>query len=102
MKVENLDLPEDLKQKYTDSGITDLNPPQRKAVENGLMEGEDMIVASPTASGKTFIAELAMANKSLKQGKTAVYIVPLKALAAEKYQDFTERYEDLNVMMSVG
>ena len=102
MKVENLDLPEDLKQKYTDSGITDLNPPQEKAVESGLMEGKDMIVASPTASGKTFIAELAMANKSLKQGKTAVYIVPLKALAAEKYQDFTERYEDLNVMMSVG
>ncbi|MBY6287176.1 DEAD/DEAH box helicase [Nanohaloarchaea archaeon H12] len=102
MKVENLDLPEDLKQKYTDSGITDLNPPQEKAVKTGLMDGEDMIVASPTASGKTFIAELAMANKSQKQGKTTVYIVPLKALAAEKYQDFTERYEDLNVMMSVG
>jgi helicase len=102
VKVENLDLPEGLKQSYLDSGITDLNPPQKKAVEAGLMEGEDMVVAAPTASGKTFIAELAMVNKAVKQGKTAVYIVPLKALAAEKYQDFSERYEDLDVMMSVG
>jgi replicative superfamily II helicase len=102
VKVENLDLPEGLKQSYLDSGITELNPPQEKAVETGLMEGEDMVVAAPTASGKTFIAELAMVNKAVKQGKTAVYIVPLKALAAEKYQDFSERYEDLDVMMSVG
>ena len=102
MKTENLDLPEDLKQKYIDSGITELNPPQEKAVDAGLMEGEDMVVASPTASGKTFIAELAMANKAVDKEKTAVYIVPLKALAAEKYQDFSERYDDLDVMMSVG
>ena len=102
MRTENLDLPERIKEDYIDSGITELNPPQELAVEAGLMEGDDMVVASPTASGKTFIAELAMVNKAVKQGKTAVYIVPLKALAAEKYQDFSERYEELDVMMSVG
>lgn len=102
MKTENLEIPERIKQDYIDSGITDLNPPQEKAVEAGLMEGEDMIVAAPTASGKTFIAELAMVNQAVKQGKKAVYIVPLKALASEKYQDFSERYEELDVMMSVG
>jgi len=100
--VENLELPETIKKDYIDSGITELNPPQEKAVNAGLMDGDDMVVASPTASGKTFIAELAMVNKAVKQGKTAVYIVPLKALAAEKYQDFSERYEELDVMMSVG
>lgn len=102
MKVKNLDIPDRIKQDYIDSGITKLNPPQEKAVEAGLMEGEDMIVAAPTASGKTFIAELAMVNQTVKQGKKAVYIVPLKALASEKYQDFSERYEELDVMMSVG
>ena len=102
MKVKNLDLPERIEQDYTSSGITKLNPPQEKAVSQGLMEGEDMIVASPTASGKTFIAELAMVNKVLKNNKTAVYIVPLKALASEKYEDFSERYEDLDVRISVG
>jgi helicase len=102
VKVENLELPERIKQDYIGSGITELNPPQRKAVDAGLMEGEDMIVASPTASGKTFIAELAMVNQVKKEGGKAVYIVPLKALASEKYEDFSERYEDLDVMMSVG
>jgi len=102
VKVENLDIPERIKEDYIDSGITELNPPQKKAVEAGLMEEEDMIVAAPTASGKTFIAELAMVNQAVKQGKKAVYIVPLKALASEKYNDFSERYEELDVMMSVG
>ncbi|MFB6145740.1 MAG: DEAD/DEAH box helicase [Candidatus Nanohaloarchaea archaeon] len=58
-----------------------LNPPQEKAVKGGLMDGEDMIVASPTASGKTFIGELAMVNQVVQNDKAAVYIVPLKALA---------------------
>lgn len=102
MKVKNLDIPDKIKQDYIESGITELNPPQEKAVKAGLMDGKDMIVAAPTASGKTFIAELAMVNKAVKQGKKAVYIVPLKALASEKYQDFSERYQDLDVMMSVG
>ena len=102
VKVKNLDIPKDLKNSYIDSGITDLNPPQRDAVEAGLMKGDDMIVAAPTASGKTFIAELAIVNQVINNEKTAVYIVPLKALASEKYQDFSERYSDLNVRMSVG
>ena len=102
MKTENLELPEGLKQKYIDEGITELNPPQEQAVEKGLMDGEDLIVASPTASGKTFIAELGMAKKAVEQNKTAIYIVPLKALASEKYEDFSERYENLNVQMTVG
>ena len=102
MKLENLDIPEGLKQDYIDEGITDLNPPQEAAVNAGLMKGEDMIVAAPTASGKTFIAELGIVEKAVKEEKTAVYVVPLKALASEKYDDFDERYDDLEVMMSVG
>ncbi|MFB6209717.1 MAG: DEAD/DEAH box helicase [Candidatus Nanohaloarchaea archaeon] len=102
MKVEDLKLPEKVKKEYIESGITELNPPQEKAVEAGLLEGEDMVVASPTASGKTLIAELAMVNQVKKQGGKAIYIVPLKALASEKYRDFSERYSELDVMMSVG
>lgn len=102
VKVSNLDIPDRIKKDYMDSGITELNPPQEKAVEAGLMDGDDMVVAAPTASGKTFIAELAMVNQAVKQGKKAVYIVPLKALASEKYNDFSKRYENLDVMMSVG
>ncbi len=102
MKVENLDLPKKVKKDYIDSGIKELNPPQKKAVEAGLMDQKDLIIASPTASGKTFIAELAIVNQVKNNKGKAIYIVPLKALASEKYQDFKERYQDLNVMMSIG
>ncbi len=102
MKVQNLDLPSHIKEDYLEAGITELNPPQEKAVDAGLLENQDMIVAAPTASGKTFIAELAMVEKVIKQDKTAVYIVPLKALASEKYEDFKERYSDQEVKISVG
>lgn len=102
MKVSRLDLPENVKKSFAASGITELNPPQQDAVDSGLLEGRDMVVASPTASGKTLIAEMAMAKKSVEEGGKAVYIVPLKALAAEKYRDFSERYPSLDVKMSVG
>ena len=102
VKVGNLDIPRDLRQSYIDEGIIELNPPQRDAVGAGLMEEKDMIVAAPTASGKTFIAELAIVNQVINNERIAVYIVPLKALASEKYMDFSERYDDLNVKMSVG
>ena len=102
MKVKNLDIPEKYKDDFISSGITELNPPQRQAVKNGLTEAKDMVVASPTASGKTFIAELAILNQVIQKNGTAVYIVPLKALASEKYSDFKERYSELDVRISVG
>lgn len=102
MEVESLEIPDRIKQDFLSDGIETLNPPQQEAVNAGLMEGEDMVVAAPTASGKTFIAELAMVKQAVENGKKAVYIVPLKALASEKYQDFSERYSELDVRMSVG
>ncbi|MFB6245829.1 MAG: DEAD/DEAH box helicase, partial [Candidatus Nanohaloarchaea archaeon] len=102
MEVERLSIPENIKRDFLDSGITELNPPQEKAVDAGLLKGKDMVVASPTASGKTLIAEMAMARNVIEEEKTAVYIVPLKALASEKYEDFKERFEDQNVRIAVG
>ncbi len=101
-EVAGLDIPEKVKEKFLDEGITQLNPPQVQAVEKGVLEGNDMIVASPTASGKTLIAELAISKQVVENGGKAIYIVPLKALASEKYQDFSERFDDKDVRMSVG
>lgn len=102
MKLEKLDIPSHIRKRFSSSGIKQLNPPQRKAVESGLLKGRDMVVASPTASGKTLIAEIAMAKQVVENDSKAVYIVPLKALAAEKYRDFRERYSELEVRLSVG
>ena len=102
MKLENLELPERIKTDFIGNGITELNPPQQLAVENGLIDSKDMIIAAPTASGKTLIAEMAMSKQVVENNKKAVYIVPLKALASEKFQDFRDRFDQENVRISVG
>ena len=61
-----------------------LRPCQEKALEKGLLERKNLLVCSPTASGKTLVAEIAAINSILKTGKKAVYIVPLRSLASEK------------------
>ena len=83
--------------------ITNLRPAQEKSIKEGLLDGNNLLVCTPTASGKTLIAELA-ALKSIICGKgKAVYIVPLKALASEKYRDFKRRYDKVaKVALSIG
>jgi len=83
--------------------ITELRPSQEKAINAGLLEGKNLLVCTPTASGKTLIAELASMKRILEGKGKGVYIVPLKALANEKYKDFTERYGQLcKVALSSG
>jgi len=83
------------------SGYRELNPAQRMAVDAGLLEGKSMVVAAPTASGKTLIAEMAALNV-IRKNKKVVYIVPLKALAAEKHDEFREKYEKLGIRVAVS
>jgi helicase len=87
MKVEDLPLSRDLIERYTSSGICELYPPQVECVEKGIFNGKNLLVAIPTASGKTLVAEMAMHFHFRKGGK-CLYIVPLKALASEKYEEF--------------
>ncbi len=86
-----------------DKEIKKLRPAQEKAIKKGLLDGKNLLVCTPTASGKTLIAELA-ALKSILEGKgKAVYIVPLKALASEKYKDFKKRYRNVaKIALSIG
>ncbi|MCE8422377.1 MAG: ATP-dependent DNA helicase, partial [Candidatus Methanoperedens sp.] len=72
------------------SGITSLYPPQSDAIDAGLIEGKNVVAAIPTASGKTLLAEFAMLRSILneQQRGKALYIVPLRALASEKYDRF--------------
>jgi helicase len=83
-------------------GIEELYPPQAEAVEAGVTRGENLVAAIPTASGKTLVAELAMLS-SVARGGTALYIVPLRALASEKRAEF-EQFEEygLDVGVSTG
>lgn len=67
-------------------GYSSLYPPQEMALSQGILEGKNMLVTTPTASGKTLIAMIAIL-KTIEQGKKAVYLTPLRALASEKHDD---------------
>ncbi|HLD87474.1 MAG TPA: DEAD/DEAH box helicase [Candidatus Nanoarchaeia archaeon] len=83
--------------------ITELRPSQKKAVSAGLLDGKNLLICTPTASGKTLIAELASMKAVLEKRGKAVYIVPLKALATEKYREFKRRYEGVaKIALSIG
>jgi len=56
-----------------------------------LDEGESVLVAAPTGSGKTIVAEYAV-NRALEGGQKAFYTTPLKALSNQKFGDFVARY----------
>ena len=87
MKIADLPIPDILMRRYLSAGLEDLYPPQAECVEKGLFEGKNLLVAIPTASGKTLIAEMAM-HSHIQRGGKCLYIVPLKALASEKFDDF--------------
>jgi len=84
-------------------GIKKLFPPQEQAFETGVLEGTNLVLAVPTSSGKTLVAEICMLKAILDGRGKALYLVPLKSLAREKYADF-KKYETLgiSVAMSVG
>ena len=85
--------------------ISKLFPPQSEAIVP-ILEGKNTLVAMPTASGKSLIAYMGIINKLLDSGKKskALYIVPLKALASEKYDELNEIGKCLNlkVGLSIG
>jgi helicase len=95
-------VPEWLPDHLRGEGVESLYPPQAEAVEAGVTEGESLVAAVPTASGKTLVATLAMLA-SVERGGKALYIVPLRALASEKRGEF-EAFEEygLDVGVSTG
>jgi helicase len=83
--------------------ISELRPAQEKALKAGLLEGKNLLVCTPTASGKTLIAELAMLKCIFEKRGKAIYIVPLRALANEKFKEFSLRYGKLiKIALSIG
>ena len=84
-------------------GIHELNPVQKKALATRFLENNaNLVVASPTASGKTLIGELAALN-TIRKGKKVAYTCPLRALASEHYETFKKyKATGINVALSIG
>jgi helicase len=103
IKLEELDINPRVIAYLQSCGVTELFPPQMSAFQTGVLKGSNLVLAIPTSSGKTLVAEICMLKAILDGRGKALYLVPLKSLAREKYTDF-KKYEQLgiSVAMSVG
>ena len=73
---------------------------QVEAIE-ALDSGESVLVAAPTGSGKTVVAEFAV-ERALDLGSKAFYTTPLKALSNQKFGDLVARYGAARVGLLTG
>jgi len=94
LKVAELSIPDSVKEVLTGMGIEKLFPPQEDTINAGALNGQNIVLASPTASGKTLIAELCALKHILVNFGKVIYLSPLRALASEKYEEF-QKYTDI-------
>lgn len=104
MKISNYKskIPEKIYEVLERRGFETLRPSQAKSIDSGLFQDKNLLVCTPTASGKTLVAEFAFLNAVLHDRGKAVYIVPLRALASEKYKQFKSDYPNLKIGLSSG
>ena len=71
---------------FRDRGIT----PDEYQMQSfaAIDDGSSVLVAAPTSSGKTLVAEYGIA-RALQDGKTVVYTTPIKALSNQKFKDLS-------------
>lgn len=94
MKIADLPIADSVKEVLAGIGIVELFPPQQACIENGVLNGQNILLASPTASGKTLIAELCAMKHVLEGGGKVIYLSPLRALASEKFEEF-KKYQGI-------
>lgn len=101
MRFDELPLDEGIKRVLRTQGYDTLYPPQERAIPS-VLAGRNLVLAVPTASGKSLVAYIAILKSVLSDGK-AIYIVPLRALASEKFEDL-RKFEELGIRvgLSVG
>jgi helicase len=80
-------------------GISSLFPPQASAL-GPVLAGESLLLACPTASGKSLVAYLALL-RAARAGRTGLYLVPLRALAHEKAEEL-QKFEELGLKVGIS
>jgi superfamily II RNA helicase len=81
------------------TGLT-LYPHQEEAILH-LLDGEHLVLATPTGSGKSLVATF-LHFQSMAQGQRSFYTCPIKALVNEKFFDLCRLFGPENVGMMTG
>ncbi|MBE6518625.1 MAG: DEAD/DEAH box helicase [Thermoplasmata archaeon] len=102
MRVDELEVCDRVAEALMEAGFVNLHPPQAQAIPIAL-QGHNLVAAIPTASGKSLIGYIPALEMMVQKGKKVLYIVPLKALASEKKEDF-DKFSHLGIKahMSTG
>jgi superfamily II RNA helicase len=85
---------------YTEGKRLQLYPAQEAAILE-LFEEKNVILNTPTGSGKSLVAA-ALHFKALAQGKRSIYTCPVKALVNEKWLALCREFGAENVGLSTG
>ena len=104
LSLSDFDIDPRLKAMLEESwGIESLFPPQAEALPHAL-SGRSVMLAIPTASGKSLVAHITLAHRLANElgGSKGVYIVPLKALASEKYEELKEISASLGLRVGLA
>lgn len=88
MRVADLPIDPRVRDVLVAQGLEELYPVQAEALAISLT-GTSLLLAAPTASGKSLVA-FATIFATLERGRKAIYIVPLRALASEKHRELQE------------
>jgi len=100
MKIDQLELDPQIQKILKNQGIIELYPPQAEALPY-VLRGEHVVLSIPTAAGKSLVAYLAIVQRLKNEGGKAFYIVPLRALAREKYEDL-KAFEELGLKVGIS
>ena len=85
---------------WAESRGTTLYPAQEEAILE-LLDGKNVILNTPTGSGKSMVA-LALHFESIAHGRKSVYTCPIKALVNEKWMALCKEFGAENVGLSTG
>ena len=77
-----------------------LDPFQETAIRH-LQEDRSVLVAAPTGTGKTLVADW-IVDEALSSGRRVIYTAPIKALSNQKFRDYTRLWGEENVGLVTG